>query len=100
LQASTGVEVMPIFEPHSLTGRSVRFHVRDVHLPEPGAVLEQLHAGDVLEGVVVNVSDGRPDNVFVVVAVNGLSQPCVLAAGRILSSSPPDASVRMEGGDR
>ena len=90
---------MPIFEPNSLTGRSVRFHVRDVHLPDPGAVLEQLHAGDVLEGTVVDVSDGRPDNLFVVVSVGGLRQPCVVAAERILSSSPA-VSTHAEGGER
>ena len=80
---------MQTFEPHPLTGRSVRFHVRDVHLPEPGAVLEQLHAGDVLEGTVVDVSDGSPENVYVVVSVRGLRHACIVAAGRILSSLPP-----------
>jgi hypothetical protein len=90
---------MPIIDPNSFTGRSVRFHVRDVHLPEPGAVLEQLHAGDVLEGVVVDVSDDTAQNLFVVVSVNGLRQPCVIAAGRILSASPA-AIAHSEGGGR
>lgn len=90
---------MQTFEPHPLTGRSVRFHVRDVHLPEPRAVLEQLHAGDVLEGTVVEVSDGSPENVFVVVSVCGLRHPCVVAAGRLLASSLP-ASCARRGGER
>jgi len=69
----------------SLRGRYVRFSIRDVHLPEPTVILQELHGGDVLEGRVVDFSDsGGEGGVFVVIEVDGLRQPCVLAAERIL----------------
>jgi hypothetical protein len=69
----------------ALRGRIIQFRVRDIHLPEPVAVLEELHGGDILEGKVVDVSDsGREGDAFVVIEVDGLNQPCVLAVERIL----------------
>ena len=88
---------MQNFEPRNLTGQSVRFRVRDVYLPEPVAVLEELHARDVLEGTVVDVSDGGGDNdVFVLVSVSGLRHPCIVAVTRILPAS--DRGARTRGG--
>ena len=76
---------MPNLVNDTLRGRSVRFHIRDVYLPQPSLVLEELHGSEVLEGLVVEVSDGGKDgSVFVVIEVNGLRQPCILAAERIL----------------
>jgi hypothetical protein len=96
----TGVDAMQNFTTDSLTGRSVRFRVRDLHLPEPDAVLHELHGGDVLEGTVVDVSDdGSPHNVFVVVSVHGLRQPCILSATRILPSAA-ERRAATEGGAR
>lgn len=69
----------------SLKGRHIQFLVDDIHLPDPATVLRQLHAGEVLSGTVVDLSDGGKDGrVFVVIEVQGLRHPCVLAAERIL----------------
>jgi hypothetical protein len=71
-----------------LKGRYVRFRVRDIHLPEPTAVLHELHDGDVLEGRVVDLSDdgrGKEGAAFLVVEVAGLRKPCILSAERILT---------------
>ncbi len=69
----------------SLKGRQIQLLVDDIHLPDPATVLRQLHAGEVLNGTVIDLSDGGKDGrVFVVIEVEGLSQPCVLAADRIL----------------
>jgi hypothetical protein len=76
---------MSRFAYESLRGRHVQFLVEDIHLPDPAAVLRQLHAGEVLDGTVVDLSDGGQDGgVFVVIEVQGLRRPCVLAAERIL----------------
>jgi hypothetical protein len=76
---------MSQFAYDNLKGRQVQFLVDDIHLPEPAVVLRQLHAGEVLNGTVVDLSDGGTDGrVFVVIEVQGLPQPCVLAAERIL----------------
>lgn len=64
----------------TLKGRYVLFRVDDIYLPRPGVVLEQLHAGDVLRGKVIDLSQsGYEGRIFVVVEVDGLRQPCVLA---------------------
>ena len=69
----------------SLKGRYVQFRVRDVHIPEPSVVLDELHGGEVLEGRVVDLSDsGTEAGTFVVIHVDGLHQPCILAVERIL----------------
>jgi len=81
----------------ALKGRRVRFHVRDVHVPEPTVVLQQLHADEVLEGEVIDTT-GSPSGsgVFVVIEVGQLPQPVILAAERILG--PRDTS-RQRGGE-
>jgi len=86
-------------EPHTLTGHSVRFRVRDVYMPEPVSVLEELHAREVLEGTVVDVSDGGSENdTFVLVSVNGLRHPCIVAVTRILSATAMDPGAPLQGG--
>lgn len=72
-------------EHEALKGHYVRFHVRDIYLPEPTAILTELHREEVLVGRVVDVSDtGSEGGAFVVIEVDGLCQPCVLAIERIL----------------
>jgi hypothetical protein len=76
---------MPESVYETLKGRYVQFRVRDIHLPEPTVVLQELHGGDVLEGKVIDLSDsGREGGAFVVIEVDGLRQPCILAVERIL----------------
>jgi hypothetical protein len=68
-----------------LKGRQIQFLVEDIHLPDPATVLRQLHAGEVLNGTVIDLSDGgKEGGVFVVIEVKGLRHPCILAAERIL----------------
>jgi hypothetical protein len=69
-----------------LKGRYVRFRVRDIHLPEPIAVLHELHDDEELEGKVVDLSDDArvEGRAFVVVEVAGLRQQCILSIDRIL----------------
>jgi hypothetical protein len=69
----------------ALRGRSVRFRIRDVHLPAPAVILEELYGAEVLEGEVVDLSDsGTEGGAFVVVQVTGFQQPLILAVERIL----------------
>lgn len=72
----------------TMKGRNVRFRVRDVHLPEPNVVLDELHGGEILEGKVIDLSDsGEVGGAFVVIEVRGLRHPCVVAVDRILRAS-------------
>ena len=71
---------MPDTAYETLKGRYVQFRVDDIYLPGPGVVLEQLHAGEILRGKVIDLSQsGHEGRIFVVVEVDGLRQPCVLA---------------------
>ena len=64
----------------TLRGSVVQFDVKDVYLPQPHQLLEELHGGEVLEGTVVEVSDGGKDGKsFVVIEVDRLRRPCILA---------------------
>jgi hypothetical protein len=68
----------------SMKGRRVRFCIRDVHLPDPHAVLDELHGGDTLNGTVVDLSDsGEAGGAFVVVEVDRLRDVCIVAADKI-----------------
>ena len=65
----------------------VHFRIRDVYYPESKVVLGQLHGDDLLQGRVVDVSDaGRPGSAFVVVDVEGLTQPVIVPATCILGT--------------
>jgi hypothetical protein len=78
---------MPNLAHDTLRGRLVQFRVRDIYLPQPFVILDELHGGDVLEGKVVEVSDGGKDGKsFLVIEVNSLRQPCILAVERILKT--------------
>lgn len=70
-----------------LIGRLVRFRLRDIHLPDPSSVLEQLHGDDVLQGEVIDSAESATDSgVFLVIRVDGLSQPILLAVGGVIVS--------------
>ena len=63
----------------------VSFRISDIHLPEPGVVLYQLHRDEMLRGRVVDISDGgAPERRFVLVEVKGVTQLIVVPAGRIV----------------
>ena len=66
-------------------GHRVKFLIRDIHLPEPAAVVQELvRSGASLRGMVVDVSDsGTAGGGFVVVQCGRLRQPCVLPVERV-----------------
>ena len=67
-----------------LKGRWVQFAIRDIYFPGPDVVLHELHGGDLLSGQIVDVSDSGADpHAFVVVKVEGLESPVVVAVNRI-----------------
>ena len=78
---------MPPLAANTLRGRVVKFRIRDIYLPQPFVILDELHGGEELEGRVVEVSDGGKDGKsFLVIEVTGLHQPCILAVERVLSA--------------
>jgi len=67
-----------------LTGRCVHFTVKDIYYPQPETVLLELHGDDVMSGVVIDASDsGAEHAAFVVVRVDALSAPVVVAVERL-----------------
>ncbi len=68
-----------------LLNQQVHFHIRDVYVPEPAQILAELHKKDLLRGTVVDLSDkGSEKGAFVVVEVEGLSNPVVVPAAKIV----------------
>ena len=63
----------------------VHFKIRDVFIPDPQTLLNQLHGDDLLRGKVVDLSDsGIEKEAFAVVEVEGIKQPVIIAADRII----------------
>ena len=61
------------------------FRILDVYIPDPVKILMSLHGGDILQGKVIDVSDnGTEKEAFMVVEVEGIEQPVIVPAGRIL----------------
>jgi hypothetical protein len=59
--------------------RQVQFLIQDVHFPEPAVVLEGLYAKTLVQGRVVELSEGGPDGeMFAVVEVEGLAQAVIV----------------------
>lgn len=64
--------------------RWVHFKISDVYFPDAAKILGELHGEDLLQGKVLDVSDsGGEEGAFVVVEVEGLTEPVVVAVGRI-----------------
>jgi hypothetical protein len=67
--------------------RWVNFQINDIYIPDPYQILNQLHGNDLLQGKVIDVSDGGTQlEAFAVVEVDGLKQPVVVPMNRIKSS--------------
>ena len=63
----------------------VHFRIRDVYLPDPHDVVFKIHADDVLEGKIVDMSDGgTADATYAVIEVDGINQPLIVPLDRIL----------------
>lgn len=67
-----------------LLNRWVHFKVRDVHIPEAEKVLIELYGDHLLQGQVMDISDGGKQGKFAVVKVDGVSAPVIIALDRIL----------------
>jgi hypothetical protein len=68
-----------------LIDQQVRFKVADVHTPHPLVVLYELHANELLEGRVVDLSDsGELKEVFAVVEVEQLRQFLIVPVARLV----------------
>jgi hypothetical protein len=65
--------------------RWVRFRIMDVYIPDPRHLLMKLHGHDILRGRVIDLSDNGTD-VFMVIDVEGLDEPVIVPAGRIMDS--------------
>ena len=59
--------------------------IRDVYVPDPLAVLTELYGSDLLQGLVLDVSDsGAKREAFAVVVVDGVKQPLIVPIEKIL----------------
>jgi hypothetical protein len=71
----------------NVRNRWVNFQISDIYIPDPGQILKELHEKDLLQGKVIDVSDGgTQQEAFAVVEVEGLKQPVVVPMNRIRSS--------------
>ncbi len=70
-----------------MRNRWVNFQINDIYIPDPGQILNELHGNDLLQGKVIDMSDGGTQlEAFAVVEVEGLKQPVVVPMNRIRSS--------------
>jgi hypothetical protein len=58
--------------------RRVQFQISDVYFPERKKILEELHGKDLVQGDVIDVSEGREMGDVLVVQVEGLAQPVIV----------------------
>ena len=70
-----------------MRNRWVNFQINDIYIPDSGQILNELHGNDLLQGRVIDMSDGGTElEAFAVVEVEGLKQPIVVPMNRIRSS--------------
>lgn len=68
----------------SLRDQFVQFKVCNIFIPNPRALLWELHADDVLRGRVIDLSDSGPqEDVFAVIEVEGIKQPVIVPVKEI-----------------
>ena len=74
-------------QSQNVRNRWVNFQINDIYIPDPGQILNELHGNDLLQGKVIDMSDGGTQlEAFAVVEVEGLKQPVVVPMNRIRSS--------------
>ena len=67
-----------------LRHRLVHFRIQDTYLPEPPRLALELHGEDLLQGVVIDVSDGGAlEEAYVVVRIDGVREPIVVPTAAI-----------------
>lgn len=68
-----------------IKNRWVHFRIRDVYIPEPQQLLAALHGEDLLQGKVIEISEGAGmPEAYVVVEVEGLEHPVIVPAEYVL----------------
>lgn len=68
-----------------LRDRVVHFRVQDLRYPDPSAALHELHRDELLQGRVLDLSQGSTGGaVFAVVKVEGMARPVIVDVQRIL----------------
>jgi hypothetical protein len=67
-----------------LRNRWVHFKVSDVHIPNAEQVLRELYGDHLLQGQVMDISEGGKQGKFAVVKVDGISVPVIISLDRIL----------------
>lgn len=68
-----------------LIDRLVNFRVRDVYMPDPREILDELYGNDILQGKVLDLTDsGATKQVFAVVEVESVSRHVIVPMERIL----------------
>jgi hypothetical protein len=71
--------------PASLKHRLVRFRARDIYIPDPQEVLNELYGNNILQGKVVDLTDsGAQEKVFVVVEVEGMKSFLIVPIEKVL----------------
>ncbi|HKS28215.1 MAG TPA: hypothetical protein VJS44_10365 [Pyrinomonadaceae bacterium] len=72
----------------SLRDQFVQFKVCNIFIPDPRALLWELHADDLLKGRVIDLSDSGPqEDVFAVIEVEGIKQPVIVPVKEIVPVS-------------
>lgn len=62
----------------------VSFPLRDVYLPSPQEILLELHGDEILQGRILDYSDGGTGGLtYAVVAVEGLTQPVIIPVEKL-----------------
>jgi hypothetical protein len=65
--------------------RLVTFRIIDVYHPDPDQLLRELHGEDLLQGIVVDVSQGAsPETNFTIVEVDGLRSPVIVPVNHVM----------------
>ncbi len=68
-----------------IKNRWVHFRIRDVYIPEPQQLLVTLHGEDLLQGRVIEISEGAGmTQSYAVVEVEGLKHPVIVPAEHVL----------------
>lgn len=67
-----------------LRGRTVHFHIGDIHVPSPDEVLQELYRNGVVQGEVIDLTtSGGDERLFAVVRVECVSRPLIVPVDRL-----------------
>lgn len=70
----------------NLQNQRVRFCISDVYVPQPSQILAELHGRELLDGRVIEVSEGGEElGAFAVIEVEGLRRSVVVPIAKIVN---------------